>query len=131
MKNAWKWILGIMLVLVILAAPLWLRALPGMRFTRGFDERGPMMMERQGWTHPDLDRGFRGPMRMHMRGDFGFFGPFALLGGLVKLALFGSLLYGAYWLGRRNARLVLEPAPVRSSASVPPEAAPPDENPRV
>ncbi|MEW6405804.1 MAG: hypothetical protein AB1649_28775, partial [Chloroflexota bacterium] len=103
MKNAWKWTLGILLVLVILATPFLLRAAIGTRFTRGFDERGPGWMDRQGWTHPGFERGLRGPMGMRMRGDFGFFGPFAFLGNLVKLAFFGALLYGAYWLGRRNA----------------------------
>ena len=125
MKNAWKWILGIVLVLVILAALFFLRSAFETRFTRGFDERGPRVMER-GWVHPNLERGFRGPMGV--RGRFGFFGPFAFLGGLVKLAFFGALLYGAYWLGRRNARVVLEPVPVRSTP--PAEAAPPSETPK-
>jgi hypothetical protein len=128
MKNAWKWIVGILLVLILLAAPLLLRALPGTRFTRGLDERRTIVMERQGWTHAEVERGLRGPrlMRMHMRGDFGFFGPLAFLGTVLKLALFGVLLYGAYWLGRRNARVVLEPAPVRPAS---PPAEPPTERP--
>jgi hypothetical protein len=29
----------------------------------------------------------------------------------VKLAFFGALFYGAYWLGKRNARIVLSPTP--------------------
>ena len=115
MKNAWIWILGIVLVLLLVSAPILMHFAFGTGFVRGFDERGPMM-DRFG-----LGRGFAGPMGMHMRGGFGFFGPFALLGGLVKLAFIGVLLYGAYWLGKRNARVTLDPAPVR----VVPAAEPP------
>ncbi len=123
MKNAWKWILGILLVLVILSIPFLLHFAFGNNLIRGFDGRGPMMMERFGPNHPGFGREFRGPM-MGMRGGFGFFGPFRLLGGLVELALFGVLLYGAYWLGKRNARVVMEPAPVAAkvAAANPPPA---------
>jgi hypothetical protein len=41
-----------------------------------------------------------------------FGGGFALFGGLVRLAFFGLVLYGVYWLGRRNARIALDPKPV-------------------
>ncbi len=47
---------------------------------------------------------------MDMRTFFPF-GGFFLLGGLVKLVLFLGVIYGAYWLGRRNARIALDPKP--------------------
>jgi len=64
-----------------------------------------------------------GPM-MRGRG----FGHFFFPGGLVKLIFFGALLYGAYWLGKRNARVVFDPttnppAPVSTDKS---EAGPKD-----
>lgn len=111
MKNLWKWVLGIVLVLIVVGAVVviafvWrnhaisvssFRAMP---FERRWDN--PMPRDFDGWRH--------NPM-MRPRGDrFGLFGPFLFLGGLVKLAFFGALLYGAYWLGRRNARLVLSPS---------------------
>jgi hypothetical protein len=71
------------------------------------------MMERFGPDYHGFERELRGPMGM--RGDFGFFGPFAFFGGLAKLIFFGALLYGAYWLGTRNARIVMNPAPVASA----------------
>ena len=128
MKSIWKWILGIALVLVLVgvvatAAFMWrnhvisvssFREVP---FDRSFDNPLPR----------DFDGGRHGPM-MGPRGrgfGFGLFGPFMFLGGLVKLAFFGALLYGAYWLGRRNARVVVDPGP-----SAPPivEPEPPQRN---
>ncbi|HEY6071893.1 MAG TPA: hypothetical protein VIV15_00520, partial [Anaerolineales bacterium] len=63
--------------------------------------------------------GFRaGPM---MRGGRGFGGLFFLggLGWLARLAFFGLLLYGAYWLGRRNARVVVDPRTPATSVPAP------------
>ena len=133
MKNIWKWILGIVLVLAILAVPFALHY--GLGYRLGFDHiRGPMMGGERVLGNP-LPRGFddwhHGPMMMG-RGGFGLFGPFLFLGGLVKLAFFGTLLYGAYWLGRRNARMTLDPstssgqrpAPAKPVPAVEPDAAP-------
>lgn len=125
MRNAWKWILGILLVLVILSIPFLLHYAFGNNLIRGFAGRGPMMMERFDFNHPGFGRGFRGPMGM--RGGFGFFTPFRFLGGLVELIIFGALLYGAYWLGRRNARVVIEPAPVATVVNSNPPPTPRDE----
>jgi hypothetical protein len=122
MKNIWKWILGILIVLAILAIPAALYymythyssfvtagTLPGFR--------GPVMGGHgYDWNHPHMHNDFRfgeGFKPMHRRGHFTpFFGGFFLLFGLLKIALFGALLYGAYWLGKRNARITLDPAPV-------------------
>ena len=117
MKNIWKWILRIIIVLALLAIPFTLHYTLGNNFIRGFDGRFPMMGD-GGWNHPgmrDMHRGLGNPYSFNqgfgMHG-FGFFSPFMFLGGLVKLVFFGALLYGAYWLGRRNARLALDPAHV-------------------
>lgn len=133
MSKTWKWILGIVLVLVLVGAMFAIsytwqtHVAGGWDGVRSFDRawsrpmmgRGddgwtnpPRMWERNdGWSHPMYDRGFVP------------FGGFFLLGGLVKFALFVGLLYSAYWLGRRNARLTLDPAPAASvmDASAAPE----------
>jgi hypothetical protein len=123
MKNFWKWLLGILIVLALLSIPFALHYTFGNSFPRGFGMRFQMMGD-GGWNHPGLQdmhrgldnpHGFNGGFGMH---GFGFFGPIIFLGGLVKLFLFGALLYAAYWLGRRNARLALDPAPVAPAASV-------------
>jgi len=85
---------------------------------RGFDGwHGPMMQNHHGFG---FDR-FHGPM-MQSRGFGHLGGIFFFLGGLLKLAFFGALLYGAYWLGKRNARVVLD------AATSPPAPAPIDES---
>lgn len=116
MKSIWKWILGILAVVLVLgavgfAAYMW-TSHSGFMMARGWD--GPMMRG-GGW-----DRGwYDGPM-MSGRGGFSpLFGPLALLGGLVKLAFFGALLYGAYWLGKRNARVVMDAPPAASTKPTP------------
>ncbi len=95
MKKAWKWILGILLVLVVIAAfivvPLVLHSVYGYGF---------------------YDRGFG---MMGGRGFMPFFGGFMMIGmglrWLVPLALIGLLGYGAYRLGQRKAAPVVTPAP--------------------
>lgn len=111
MSKTWKWILGIVLVLVLVGAMFiigytWQTHMAtnwNMPFHR--DWNSPMQRE---WNQQVPDR-WNHPM-MYDRG-FVPFGGFFLLGGLVKLALFFGLLYGAYWLGRRNARIVMDTAP--------------------
>ena len=121
MNKTWKWILGIVLVLVLVGAMFAIgyawrtHAMGGWMMPyaqqRSFDHNwnGPMMGRgSDGWQHP----------MMYNRG-FSPFGGFFLLGGLLKWILFFGLLYGAYWLGRRNARFALDPkpaAPVKASA---------------
>jgi hypothetical protein len=127
MKSIWKWILGILIVLVLLAIPFALHYTFGNDFTRGFDMRFQMMGDGD-WNHPglrDMPRGWDNP-RSFNRGfgmhGFGFVGPFMFLGGAVKLFFFGMLLYGAYWLGRRNARLAFDPAPAPAGSVTPDDA---------
>ena len=111
MNKTWKWILGIAAVLVLVAALfavgfMWRSHMAGgWDEVRSFDGQWSRPMMRDDW-HPRSD--WNRPM---MR-DRGFvpFGGFFLFGGLVKFALFVGLLYGAYWLGRRNARVTLDPS---------------------
>lgn len=121
MKNIWKWILGILVVVLVVgavgtAAFMWRShmnfAYGNMPMMRNLDN-GPMMRGNDGWN--------RGPSMMSRGGFFPFFGAFALLGGLVKLVIFGALLYGAYWLGRRNARVVVD-TPNQTTPPPPPPA---------
>ena len=96
MNRFWKWtlaILGILIVLAIVAIPFAMHSVFGFSIARGFDGwNGPMMRDHHGLG---FDR-FHGPL-MYGRG-FGPWGAFSFFGGLVKLAFFGALLYGAYWL---------------------------------
>ena len=123
MNRFWKWtlgILGILIVLAILAIPFALHHRFGFSAARSFDNwHGPTLRDHHGFG---FDR-VHGPMR---RGRV--FGHFFFLGGLVKLIFFSALLYGAYWLGKRNARVVFDPttnppAPVSTDKS---EAGPKD-----
>jgi len=140
MKSIWKWILGIVAVLVLCAA---LGGL-GFIFTRSYGfglARAPIAAQSgpangfngDRWRMP-MHRGFIGPGgfgHMGMRGGYGFtpFGMgFTLLAGffrlLIPLALIALVALGGYALGRRSSTRA--PAP----ASVPPPespAAPPAE----
>ncbi len=122
MSKTWKWILGILLVLALVGA---LFAIGFMWQTRmGIGQGWNTPFDRD-WNHPMM--GQRGNWQHPMMGGRGFipFGGFFLLGGLVKLILFFGLIYGAYWLGRRNARITLDPAPAaRVDASAAPVANP-------
>jgi hypothetical protein len=143
MKNAWKWILGVLLVLLVVAALVavpfamrsYMAANPGVLAQGRVFNGGPMMRGNNGQQGNQPGFGFngqRGPMmggRGFERGfsRFGGFGPFGFglmfLGGLLRLiplALFGLLLYGVYQLGKRaGVRSVMIPAP----AATPPAAA--------
>ena len=116
MSKTWKWILGI-LVVVLLVAVLFSVGFMwqshrvvgwNMPFERSWDSPMPRQWNQQvpgQWSHP---------MMMDQRG-FSPFGGFFLLGGLLKFGVFIGLLYGAYWLGRRNARLAIDPKPAAPS----------------
>jgi len=122
MNKTWKWILGIVFVMVLVGA----------MFAIGFMWQSHMST---GWATP-FDRDWNSPMprqwnqqmpysqnhpMMNTR-NFTPFGGFFMLGGLVRLALFFGLLYGAYWLGRRNARIAIDPKPAaRELTSAPPK----------
>jgi len=92
----------------------------GPSMPRGFGYgRGPMMGH--GFEYgPMMGRGGfgYGPMIMQ-RGFSPFFMGISFFFGLVKLAVFGLLLYAAYWLGRKSAMnttasvVVSDPAPQR------------------
>lgn len=121
MSKTWKWILGILAVLLIVGVFFtigyaWRTQNYGMTPYRmmPYDQNwnGPMGRGNDGWSHPQMwDRsdGWSHPM---MDGGRGFipFGGFFVLGGILRFALFIGLLYGAYWLGRRNARIALDPS---------------------
>lgn len=134
MKAYWKWILGILIALAVIAAiPLGMHylinngyiAAPAM-YAWHYRPSGPAFdkpYDFDGWDNP---RGFEGNRGWGQRGPwdhhgwyFGFFGPFAFLGGLIKLSVFFGLLYGAYWLGRRNARIALDPPPASGRGAAP------------
>lgn len=142
MNKTLKWIFGIVLVLALVGAMFAIGYTWQTRMAGGWDTRvardwnHPMMRGDDGWTNQprkwERNDGWSHPM-VYERG-FTPFGGFFLLGGLVKFALFVGLLYGAYWLGRRNARIALDPstgsgqrpAPAASAmdASAAPEADP-------
>ena len=130
MKAIWKWVIGIVVVLLVIAglaamAFFWRGGMGGISYRgmpleRGWNS-GPMMRgDEFTWQHAPMMRAGRG---------FGLFGGFFLLRGLLRWVLFGALLYGAYWLGRRNARVVVEPrsTAVKTAAVEPPSAGPPSD----
>lgn len=130
MSKTWKWILGIVLVLVIIGAMFAIGYMWQTRMTTGsarvFDRDLNMPMMRQ-WERQDP--GIRNHPMMGVRG-FAPFGGFFLLGGLVKWILFFGLLYGAYWLGRRNARLAIDPKPAARLEEPAPSVVDPEPDPR-
>lgn len=123
MSKTLKWILGIVAVVLLVGAMFAIGFAWRSHMAFGWDEvrqfdgawQHPMMRndwnQRDDWSHP-----------MMMTRRFSPFDGFFLFGGLVKFALFAGLLYGAYWLGRRNARFTLDPKPsARVDASAPPK----------
>jgi hypothetical protein len=127
MSKTLKWILGIVLVLALVGGMFAIgyfwqsRAYGMMPGLPGQFERVAPSFGARGWQHPMMrDRGGYSPM-MH-GGYYPMAGGFFLLGGFVKFALFLGLLYGAYWLGRRNARIALDPS--TGSGQSPPPGAP-------
>jgi hypothetical protein len=130
MRKTWKWILGITLVLVVIGALgavgfAWQThfGMVSARVPFNGRELGPMYRGDGGQGQPMM----KGDQHYRMMGERGrsFGGGFALFGGLVRLAFFGLVLYGVYWLGRRNARIALDPKPVAHvDAPAAPEANP-------
>lgn len=130
MKNIWKWILGILIVLIVVAA---FAALPYLLHTAfGMPYGGPAVaqgFERQAWRMPmhDFDgRSFDrfGPM-MGGRGYSGFnplFAGFMLLGGLLRLVVPLGIVALIAWLAYQQGKKVgmkstapAAPAPVSES----------------
>jgi hypothetical protein len=115
MSKTWKWILGIVLVLILVGAMFTIDF--AWRSHTGMMSFGYESNWNNGWQHPMMGgRGYNDGRQYPMMGGRGFlpFGGFAVLGGLVRLVLFFGVLYGAYWLGKRNARFALDPKPVAS-----------------
>ena len=114
MSKTWKWIIGILAVLVLAGIMLAVGFIGSRMASDGIPGRG-------------LWRGFGGhPMPMMGGSGLAFFGVCFMLGGFAKFVLFAALLYGAYWLGRRNARITVDPptSPAPSAPAVEPPAAP-------
>lgn len=130
MKNVWKWILGILIVLVVVAGIVGLVFVarnhmltanfqPGY----GYQQQGGGLQPR-GWNNGPTMRGnnFGGPM-MNGRGfdrfnRMPFFGMGFLFGGfmhLIPLALLVLIVVGAYLIGKNTmkpATVAATPAPV-------------------
>jgi hypothetical protein len=133
MKTFWKWFFGILIALaVIVAIPLGMHLLmnngyiaPPAMYAWHHGSTGPAFDKPYGFSGGEGPRGFgdndgwgnRG--EGHRRHEFGFFGPLMFFGGLLKLAVFFGLLYGAYWLGKRNARIAFDPAPTQAVTPAP------------
>ncbi|HEX7541685.1 MAG TPA: zinc-ribbon domain-containing protein [Anaerolineales bacterium] len=115
MKKVWKWIIGIVLGLVILAVLVGVGFMVRRNFhvyraeaqvSPGFSERGPGMMPYGGFgSH------MRGPgmMGYGMRPFGGFFG------GLVSLGFLALVVLGIIWL----VRSLRTPKPVEVPAAMP------------
>jgi hypothetical protein len=140
MKKAWKWILGIVLILVVVAGlvavPFVLRRIVSVNVA-------PRALYQQGWNGPAFPRmgprgfdGNRQPPMMNGRGFFRFgarFAPFGFgflfFGGflrlLVPLGLLALVAFTFYQMGRRAgmtpAPVTPVPAPAPAPASKEPE----------
>lgn len=146
MKNIWKWVVGILLVLVVAAGLFGLGFIHStMRNARmiTIDRPQSSVPNPQTWRGPIPGRRFpgtsgdrmmfpeRGPM-MAMRGfdrGHGFFMPglmfFGMFGRLIPLALLLLVVYGAYRLGKgRSAPGVVPVAPAPPAAAPAPASHP-------
>ncbi len=115
MKKVWKWIIGIVLGLVILAVLVGvgfmvLRNFHGYRAgvlnSRGFSERGPGMMPYGGFGSHMRGPGMMGYGMMPFGGFFG---------GLFSLVFLAFVVLGIIWLVRR----LRTPIPVNAPAAMP------------
>lgn len=108
MSKTWKWILGIVLVLVIVAAVAFAARgflMPRYMLTGDFNRfDGPMGRYHDNFRHPmDGYRGFRHPMMA----QYGFMSwPLLFLGGFLRLLfpllVLGGVGYFAYQKGKRD-----------------------------
>jgi hypothetical protein len=114
MKKVWKWIIGIVLGLVVLAVLVGVAFMARGNFhsfrvqsfdSRGFSQRGPGMMPFDGYGH------MRGPgmMSFGMRPLGGF------IGGLLSLGFLALIVLGIIWL----VRSLRSPKQVAVSAATP------------
>lgn len=155
MSKTVKWIVGIVVVVLILAALVAIPfAMRGYMLANGTSAAlpnygqgrngGPMMGGNNGWQHPQVpgynDRnGGRMGGRQEFNRGFGGRSPrfgfgFMFLSGilrLIPLALFGLLLYGVYQLGKRSGKhvapVVVPAQAVAPVANEPAAAVTPDE----
>jgi hypothetical protein len=115
MKKVWKWIIGIVLVLVIIAVLVGVGFLvrnnfhvnrTEVRIYRGFSQRGPEMMPYGGFGY-----NMRGPgmMGYGLRTFSGF------IGGLFMLGFLALVVLGIIWLVRR----LNTTKPVNATAATP------------
>jgi hypothetical protein len=134
MKKVWKWIIGIVLGLVVLAVLVGVGFMLHSNFrgnrtavsdSRGFSERGPGMMPYGGFEHMrgqgnDYYQGF-GHMRVPgmMGGGFGFMPFGGLFGGLLCLGFLALVVLGVIWLVRKLHKPVLVEAPAVVPATAP------------
>ena len=129
MNKTWKWILGILLVLVVVAGMVCAHSFLNGTMRAGMIERG--MFQSNGWDefgpHGQMmggEYGCAGPGNM-MGGGYGFVEPGNMMGGgygfdergsmmrghgffpffgrLIPLALLGLLVYGAYRFGVKKS----------------------------
>jgi ribosomal protein L40E len=117
MSKTWKWVLGTVLVLVVIAGIACALIIMG-GFMKERVVVGHGMFQSSGWG--DFDQhsqmmggayGYAGPGQM-MGGGYGFNGRCSMMrghgffpsfGGLIPLALLGLLVYGAYRLGKKKS----------------------------
>lgn len=138
MSKTWKWILGILLALVLVAALFSIGYMWRTQRVIGWEvpaNRSWNMPYDRSWNmpmHPQWNQQVPGQWNHPMMYDRGFlpYGGFFALGGLLKWVLFFGLLYGAYWLGRRNARIAVDPKPASPAVEVITPAAEPEPTPR-
>jgi hypothetical protein len=118
MKKVWKWIIGIVLGLVVLAVLVGVGFMVRSNFhvyraeaqvPRGFFQRGPQMMPYGGFgSH------MRGPMMGHGMIPFGGF-----FGGLLCLGFLALVVLGIIWLVRRLRTPKLVDVPTAVPAAIP------------
>jgi hypothetical protein len=94
MNNAWKWILGILALLLILGGV-------GMPLMMGpfYGFGGYGMMSNGGWGRMPMHQGYGGWSPM-MGGGYGWMGVGLLLSGLIQLGLLVLIVLGIIWMVR-------------------------------
>jgi len=119
MKKVWKWIFGVLVVLVVLAGMIGL----GFVIRNVVVSRSFVVREFPGgriWNGPMMDGGVP-RFGMGVR----FFSPLRMVaafsGWLIPLALLGLLFYGAFHLGKKQGSPVLTApvAPASATAAAP------------
>lgn len=136
MKKAWKWILGILVLLVVVFAVSFVvfnvMGSGPRAAVMPFDERAaPMMRDFDNFRHPMVGPGFDN-FRRPMMGGRGFvpFGGLFFIGGLLRLlfplGILALVAYFAYQMGKKAGAAALAPATPPAVST--PEGEPPQEN---